>query len=281
MGRTARVHDHRSGDDRDPSARRLDVAHHRGDALDADFDPALRRNLVRHEREAVAIAIAELRRHAHAGHAAHDPIAGPHVAQLAAARGPCRRSTITASMRCFCDVEPAAAAAHHRAVVRRRVEIVRHAAVAVGDSQERVGLIRQAAAERHQLLEHLAQDLLARRRDSHRNRRRLVVAAADVELEHVERRVALDHGVEHDVQHLRIDQVAFGLDDLAESRRVCHRGTRSGRRSASPAAAGRDSRTARRRRARGRAPTRDTPRAWSRTAGGPSGSAAAAARLRC
>ena len=37
-------------------------------------------------------------------------------------------------------------------------------------------------------------------------------------LQHVERRVALDDGVEDDVQDLRVDQVAFGLDDLAESR---------------------------------------------------------------
>ena len=39
-------------------------------------------------------------------------------------------------------------------------------------------------------------------------------------LQDVERRVALDDGVEHDVQDLRVDQVAFGLDHLAEALRL-------------------------------------------------------------
>ena len=38
----------------------LDVAHHRGDLGDAHLDPALGRDLVGHEREAVPVALAEL-----------------------------------------------------------------------------------------------------------------------------------------------------------------------------------------------------------------------------
>ena len=105
---------------------------------------------------------------------------------------------------------------HQRPVVGGRVEIVGHAAVAIGRPQQRILLVGQAAAERDQLLEHLPEHLLGRRRDPHRDGRRLVVAAADVELQHVERRVVLDDRVEDDVQDLRVDQVAFGLDHLAE-----------------------------------------------------------------
>ena len=78
--------------------------------------------------------------------------------------------------------------------------------------------------------------------------------------QHVERRVVLDDRVEDDVQDLRVDQVAFGLDHLA----VCGVGVGhdvSAERSAAPAAAARGSRLRRLRRARGRAPTRGTPRA--------------------
>ena len=76
--------------------------------------------------------------------------------------------------------------------------------------------VGEPAAERDQFLEHLPEDLFGRRRDAHRDRRRLVVAAADVELQDVERRAMLDDRVEDDVEDLRVDQVAFGLDDLAE-----------------------------------------------------------------
>ena len=66
--------------------RPLHLRHHRRDARDADLDAPLRRNLVRHEREAEAIALLELRHRPDALDAAHDRVARPHVAQLAADR---------------------------------------------------------------------------------------------------------------------------------------------------------------------------------------------------
>ena len=111
----------------------------------------------------------------------------------------------------------------------------------------------QAAAERDQLFEHL-QRRLGRRRDSHRNRRRLIVAPADVETQDVERRVALHHRVEDDVQDLRVDQMPFGFDHFAVPNRFRLTSAMS-RRSGARAAAGRG--VARRfRSARGRGPTR-------------------------
>ena len=69
----------------------FDLAHHRRDARDADLDAPLGRDLVGHEREAVAVAFLELGNHAHAGDAADDVIAGADVAQLpAAAHAPAR-----------------------------------------------------------------------------------------------------------------------------------------------------------------------------------------------
>ena len=65
-----------------------------GDARDAAFDAALRRDVVAHEREAEAVALAELGRDADAVVAADHRFAGLHVAQLAAlgARRSRRRS---------------------------------------------------------------------------------------------------------------------------------------------------------------------------------------------
>jgi hypothetical protein len=75
---------------------------------------------------------------------------------------------------------------------------------------------RQPAAERDELLERLVERAVARGGDAHRHERRLLVGPADAELEHLERRVVAHDGVEHHVEELRVDQVAFGLDDFGE-----------------------------------------------------------------
>ena len=60
----------------------------RGDARDACLDAPLRRDLVRHEREVGAIALAKLGRHAQALEAADDAIPDLDFPQLAADRAP-------------------------------------------------------------------------------------------------------------------------------------------------------------------------------------------------
>ena len=89
IGGAAGVHDDRPGDERDATPGRLHLPHHFRDPRHADFDAALRRHVVGHEREVGAVAVAELRRDADAVEAADDAIAGPQVAELAAfgARG--------------------------------------------------------------------------------------------------------------------------------------------------------------------------------------------------
>src|SRR6185436_8117926 len=82
----AGVDDDGAGDDGDAIAGALDVLHHRRDARDADLDAPLGRDLVGHEREAEAIALAELGDDLDAVHAGDDEIAFADVAQLGAAR---------------------------------------------------------------------------------------------------------------------------------------------------------------------------------------------------
>ena len=145
MRRPAGVHDDRAGDDGDPAADGLDLAHHRRDARDADLDAPLRRDLVRHEREAVAIAFLELRHHAHAGDAADDVIAGADVAQLAAQRAPLLDDDDRVHPLAL-DLDPLPAVADERPVVRRRVEVVGHAAVAIGALEQSHPAARRAGS---------------------------------------------------------------------------------------------------------------------------------------
>ena len=94
------------------------------------------------------------------------------------------------------DVDPAAVHAAPRALVGRRVEVVGHAAVAIGDAQERVPLLDGVAAERDQLFEQAAQAGVGRRRDLELQLREIVVGAADLEMQDLELAAVLDHRVE-------------------------------------------------------------------------------------
>src|SRR5262245_55655725 len=79
--------DDRTRDERDLFAGLLRVAHHCGDSRDADFDAPLRRDLVRHEREAESIARLELGHRLDPAYAADDGVAAPDLAQLPAHGG--------------------------------------------------------------------------------------------------------------------------------------------------------------------------------------------------
>ena len=191
------------------------VAHHVGNPRDAGLDAALGGDLVGHEREAVAIALAELRRDADALDAADDGVARAHVAQLAAQRAAAFDHDDRVHP-LLLDLEPLPAVPHERPLVRRRVEVVGHAAVLVRLDDERVVAAGNPAAERHEPFEHLLQRGLVGPGDAHRDERRLFVGPADRESQDLERGVALDDRVENDVQELRIDQMAFGLDHLRQ-----------------------------------------------------------------
>ena len=125
----------------------LDVAHHRGDARDAAFDAALRGDLVAHEREAEAIALAELRRDADAVVPADDG-SPPRTSRSLRHDGARRRRRRSRRPCAAARLRPTAAEADVRAVVGRRVEVVGHAAVLLRRLDERVALAHRVAAER-------------------------------------------------------------------------------------------------------------------------------------
>src|SRR3954469_10212210 len=83
---TAGVDDDRADDEGDALTRLLRRPHHRRDAGHTDFDAALGRNLVGHEREAVAVAFLELRHDLDAVDAADHGVALADLAKLAADR---------------------------------------------------------------------------------------------------------------------------------------------------------------------------------------------------
>jgi hypothetical protein len=93
-------------------------------------------------------------------------------------------------------------AADEGLMVRRGVEIVRSAAVAVGGNRAHVLGARDAAAEADQFRQQLRQDLVGRRGHAHRDERRLVVGTTDAEFEHFEGAVVPHHGIEHSVEQL-------------------------------------------------------------------------------
>jgi hypothetical protein len=208
------VHEYRTGDEGNLSARALHIRHHRRNTSDGHFHTPLRRDLVRHEREAETIALLKLRDGSHALHSTYDLVAGPHVAQFAA-DGTAVFDHDDRIHPLALDFQPAAAVPHERLEVRRGVEIIRHAAVPIGGAEQRIGRPRDLASERDELFEDPFQAFFGRRGDPHRNRRRLVVGPADRELQHLERRVPFDDSVEDHVQQLRVDQMAFGFDHLA------------------------------------------------------------------
>src|SRR5262245_8587980 len=121
MGAAAGVHNHRSSHDGDAPTRGFDFLHHRRDAGNADFDAPFRRDFVRHECEAMTIAFLELGNDANAVHAAHDGIALPHVAQLAAI-GVTVLDDDHRVHALAIDVHPLPFHPDHRSMVRRRIE---------------------------------------------------------------------------------------------------------------------------------------------------------------
>ena len=215
--RAAGVDDDRAGDEDDAAAGRPRFAHQRGDAADAGLDAALRRDLVGHEREVRAVALAELRGDADAFQAADHAIAGPDLAQLAArrrgrrrrrSRRPCAgarpRSTRRRRARgCACWSSNRSRRARSRRARRSRSS-ASCSSTGLQPSCIRSSTSRRSAGRR-------------RRRHLQRNARELVVGAADGEVQHLERAAALDHLVEDRVENVRVDQMAFGADH----RRMC------------------------------------------------------------
>ena len=210
----AAVHHHRPRHHDDAPAFRLDLAHHGHDPRHADLDPPLGRDVAGHEREPEAVALLELGQDADAVEPADDPLPRPDVPQLAA-RGAAVAHHHHRVHPLVLHVDPSAAAADLRPVVGGRVEVVGDEAVA-GRGEPRLAVPPGMAAQGDELLDQLAQPLAGVRGDPQLELRELLVGAADREPEDVEAGAALDDLVEDRGEQPRVDEMALGLDDLAE-----------------------------------------------------------------
>ncbi len=179
------------------------------------------RDFVGHEPEVGAGAIAELRRHADALEPAHDPVAGPDLAQLAADRAPVGQDHDSVHALAL-DDHPLPLDPHLRPLVRGGIEVVRHAAVLVGHPHRRVLHVRHVTAERKQLLEQVVERGRTRGLHLERQPRELVVGAAQLEVQDLECPPALDHLVENRLELLGVDEVPLGGDDGGMGRWVGH-----------------------------------------------------------
>ncbi len=103
--------------------------------------------------------------------------------------------------------------AHIGTHVGGRVEIVGDHAITIRGFQERVPLLDGVAAEWNQLFDEAPQAGLAGGGYLQLQLRKVVVGAADLEVQDLELSAALDDGIEDGVEELRIDEVALGLDD--------------------------------------------------------------------
>jgi hypothetical protein len=168
-----------------------------------------------------AIAIAEFRSDPESFESADDAIAGAHVAQLPALGGAVGDDDhgVHALPR---HVDPASIDPHLGSLVGRRIEVVRHRAVAIRRADERVAFLGDVTAERDQRLEQGRERGTGRRRHLEAQPREVLVGAANLEVQHLEGAAAFDHGIEDRIEELRIDQVPFGLDDRAVRQGVGH-----------------------------------------------------------
>ena len=126
--RTAGMHHHRPchRDDLLPIATHL--LHDAGGLPHSRFYLPLRRNLVAHEREPQTVALLSFGNHPNALHAHHNLVARFHIAQAPAHRCPFAHHNhrVHALIGRFNPLPPHA---HLRPLVRRRIEILRRAAV--------------------------------------------------------------------------------------------------------------------------------------------------------
>src|SRR5688500_6580301 len=128
MLHAAGMHHHGTGDHRNPAAALLHLPDHLRNPADDAFHPALGRHVVAHEREAEAVALAELGGDANALVTADHRFTGAHVAQLAAGRAAVRRDDHRIHALSF-HFHPLASEPHVGTVVGRGIEVIRDAAI--------------------------------------------------------------------------------------------------------------------------------------------------------
>ena len=120
------------------------------------------------------------------------------------------------------DPHPSAVDADVGPQVRRRVEVLGRRPVEICRFEDRVLLLDGPASERHEILQEPLEGLCACRRHLELQSRKIVVRAADFEMQHLELSASLDDRVEDGVEELGVDEVAFSIDDGSVRRGVGH-----------------------------------------------------------
>ena len=183
---------------------------------DADLDAPLRRHLVRHEREVAALAIAELRRR-RAARASPQTTRSPILTSrsLRQAAPPSPATTMTASMRWRSTVHPAAVDAHVGPHVGRRIEIVR-----ARSRRDRPAAASASCSSTAWQPSGISSSTQARAAPASVAAETFSVSCEKSSLVRPISKcstsncaAALDDGIEDGVEELRVDEVAFGLDD--------------------------------------------------------------------
>ncbi len=78
----------------------------------------------------------------------------------------------------------------------------------------RIGVVDRRASERQQLLQQVLHRGLVRRFDLQTQVRRIAIRAPDLKLFHLKAALIFDHFVEDFLHQMRVDKVAFRLDDF-------------------------------------------------------------------
>ena len=115
---------------------------------------------------------------------------------------------------------PLAGVTHEGAMIGGGVEIFRRAAVALHSEQFGVAGFHRGAAQAQQLGENLLHRLGVAGVDLQAQVGRIAVGAADAKLLHFEAAVEFDHLVEDLLHHVGVDQVALGLDEFLQWKRI-------------------------------------------------------------
>ena len=187
----------------------------RGGLADGGLHLALRRDAVGHEGEGQAVALLGFGDHADAAQPDHDGVALAEIAQ-APAGGLAVADHDHGVHALVLDLDPLLAVSHVGAVIGGGVEILRRAAVPLHLAEHGVAGGHGRAAQLEQRRQQAVERLRVRRFHPHAEVRRFAVGASDAELIHFEPAVKLYDFVEGVLHDVRIDQVAFSLDDFLE-----------------------------------------------------------------
>lgn len=211
-----------AGDDDDFLPVTSDLLHDGSGLADGSFDLALRRDLIAHEGEAVAVAFLGLRDDADSAHPDHDGVAGLEVAKTAA-DGPFGGEDYHGIHALAIDAHPIVIDADFGAVISGGVEVFGCAGVLFDDAGFGVPIFGGGATKAEELAEETVHLLAVGGFNFEAEMGGIGVGAADLEDLNFEAALKLDDGVEDPFHDVRVDEVSVGLNRFLERKRLRRR----------------------------------------------------------